>query len=147
MFLYATGITPAMIMRLTDIGSQYLGAFVDSRGEYFDGSKTYKMTLPPNIPAAKFWSLTLYDNQTPSMLQTAQHYPRALAKAILYHPPPKRMPTAPRQFTSAPTSPTVSRTATGSRRSKGKAGTPYSASTARWNHSLLSSGDPLRSNL
>jgi hypothetical protein len=32
MFLYATGITPAMIMRLTDIGSQYLAAFVDSRG-------------------------------------------------------------------------------------------------------------------
>jgi hypothetical protein len=77
MFFYATGITPAMIMRLTDIGSQYLGAFVDSRGEYFDGSKTYKMTLPPNIPAAKFWSLTLYDNQTRSMLQTAQRYPRA----------------------------------------------------------------------
>jgi hypothetical protein len=34
MFFYATGITPAMIMRLTNIGSQYLGAFVDSKGEY-----------------------------------------------------------------------------------------------------------------
>jgi hypothetical protein len=76
-FFYATGITPAMVMRLTDIGSQYLAAFVDSKGEYFDGGKTYKMTLPPNIPAAKFWSLTLYDNETRSMLQTAQHYPRA----------------------------------------------------------------------
>ena len=59
-----------MIMRLTDIGSQYVGAFVNSKREYFDGGKTYKMTLPPNIPAAKFWSLTLYDNQTRSMLQT-----------------------------------------------------------------------------
>ena len=77
MFFYATGITPAMIMRLTDIGSQYLGAFVDARGEYFDGSKTYKMTLPPNIPAEKFWSLTVYDNQTRSMLDTPQRYPRA----------------------------------------------------------------------
>src|SRR5271157_3008649 len=77
MFFYATGITPAMIMRLTDIGSQYLGAFVDSRGEYFDGGKTYEVTLPPNIPAAKFWSFTLYDNQTRSMLQTQQRYPRA----------------------------------------------------------------------
>ena len=47
MFFYATYITPAMIMRLTGIGSQYLGAFVDSNGEYFDGGKTYKMTLPP----------------------------------------------------------------------------------------------------
>ncbi|MEH7846395.1 DUF1254 domain-containing protein [Rhizobium laguerreae] len=77
MFFYATGITPAMIMRLTGVGSQYLGAFVDSNGEYLDGSKTYKMTLPQNIPAEKFWSLTLYDNQTRSMLDTPQRYPRA----------------------------------------------------------------------
>ena len=72
-----TYITPAMIMRLTDIGSQYLGAFVDSNGEYFDGGKTYKVTLPPNVPAGKFWSFTVYDNQTRSMLDTPQRYPRA----------------------------------------------------------------------
>ena len=77
MFYYATGITPAMCMRLTEIGSQYLGAFTDSQGEYLDGSKTYKVTLPPNIPAAKFWSFTVYDNQTRSMLDTPQRYPRA----------------------------------------------------------------------
>ncbi|TPG77999.1 DUF1254 domain-containing protein [Pseudomonas mandelii] len=76
-FFYATGITPAMVMRLTGIGSQYLAAFVDSKGDYFDGSKTYKMTLPPKIPAEKFWSLTLYDNQSRSMLDTPQRYPRA----------------------------------------------------------------------
>ena len=68
---------PAMIMRLTGIGSQYLGAFVDANGEYFDGAKTYKVTLPPNIPAEKFWSFTVYDNQTRSMLDTPQRYPRA----------------------------------------------------------------------
>jgi hypothetical protein len=65
-----------MIMRLTDIGSQYLIDFVDSKGEYFDGSKTYKVTLPANIPAGKFWSFTVYDNQTRSMLDTPQRYPR-----------------------------------------------------------------------
>ena len=77
MFYYATGITPAMCMRLTEIGSQYLGAFTDSKGEYLDGSKTYKITLPANIPAAKFWSFTVYDNQTRSMLDTPQRFPRA----------------------------------------------------------------------
>ena len=41
------------------------------------GAKTYKVTLPPNIPAEKFWSLTVYDNQTRSMLDTPQRYPRA----------------------------------------------------------------------
>ena len=44
---------------------------------WFAGEKTYKATLPPNIPAGKFWSFTLYDNQTRSMLATPQHYPRA----------------------------------------------------------------------
>jgi len=76
-FYYATGITPAMIMRLPGIGSQYVWAFTDADKNYLDGSKTYKVTLPPNIPAEKFWSLTLYDNQSRSMLQTPQRYPRA----------------------------------------------------------------------
>jgi hypothetical protein len=35
------------------------------------------VALPPNIPAAAFWSFTLYDNQTRSMLQTPQRFPRA----------------------------------------------------------------------
>jgi hypothetical protein len=76
-FFAYTFITPAMIMRLTEIGSQYLVSFVDSKGEYFDGSKTYKVTLPANIPAEKFWSFTVYDNQTRSMLDAPQRYPRA----------------------------------------------------------------------
>ena len=45
--------------------------------KYFDGAKTYKVTLPKDIPAANFWSFTLYDNQTRSMLDTPQRYPRA----------------------------------------------------------------------
>ena len=50
---------------------------MDSSGEYFDGGKTYKVTLPPKVPAEKFWSFTVYDNQTRSMLDTPQRYPRA----------------------------------------------------------------------
>jgi len=77
MLWIATGVTPAMCMRLTGVGSQYLLAGFDSAGEPFDGAQTYRLTLPPDIPAARFWSLTLYDNQTRSMLQTAQRFPRA----------------------------------------------------------------------
>jgi hypothetical protein len=76
-FYTATGITPAMCMRLTNVGSQYLLANVDSGGVPFDGARTYRLTLPTDIPAARFWSLTVYDNQTRSMLQTPQRYPRA----------------------------------------------------------------------
>jgi hypothetical protein len=77
MFYYATGITPAMIMRLTGVGSQYIWAFVDADKNDLDGAKTYKVTLPKDIPEANFWSFTLYDNQARSMLQTPQGYPRA----------------------------------------------------------------------
>jgi hypothetical protein len=77
MFYTATAITPAMCMRLTGVGSQYLVGNIDSTGAPFDGAKTYRITLPKDIPAARFWSLNVYDNQTRSMLQTAQLYPRA----------------------------------------------------------------------
>jgi hypothetical protein len=77
-FYYAYTLdSPAMIMQIPGVGSQYLIAFRDANGEVFDGAKTYKVTLPKDIPAAAFWSFTLYDNQTRSMLQTPQKYPRA----------------------------------------------------------------------
>lgn len=56
-----------MCMRLPNIGSQYIGTFYDAKGEAFDGAKTYKLVLPKDIPAGKFWSVTLYDNQTRSI--------------------------------------------------------------------------------
>ena len=66
-----------MCMFLTNVGSQYLIANIDSKGMPFDGSKTYTVDLPKDIPAARFWSFTVYDNQSRSMLQTPQKYPRA----------------------------------------------------------------------
>jgi len=76
-FYTATGNTPAMVMLLTGIGSQYLMANVDKNGVPFDSTKTYKVTLPKDIPAARFWSFTVYDTQTRSMVQTSQPFPRA----------------------------------------------------------------------
>lgn len=77
-FYYAyTMDSPGMIMRIPDVGSQYLMCFLDSRGDPFDGAKTYRVTLPKGIPARAFWSFTLYDNQSRSMLDTPQRYPRA----------------------------------------------------------------------
>jgi hypothetical protein len=77
-FYYAyTMDSPGMIMRVPDVGSQYVMSFLDPAGNPFDGGKTYKCTLPKDIPARAFWSFTLYDNQTRSMLDTPQRYPRA----------------------------------------------------------------------
>ena len=77
MFYSATLITPAMCMRLVNIGSQYLAANLDSNGVPLDGGTTYRMVLPAGIPAGLFWSTTVYDNQTRSMLRTPQRFPRA----------------------------------------------------------------------
>ena len=70
-----TGITPAMCMRLTGIGSQYLIAMRGGDGKFLDGSRNYRITLPSGIPESRFWSVILYDNQTRSMLQTDQPLP------------------------------------------------------------------------
>jgi hypothetical protein len=76
-FYGVTGITPSMAMRLPGIGSQYLLAVTDADRKHFDGAKTYKVTLPKDIPEKNFWSFTVYNNMTRSMLDTPQRYPRA----------------------------------------------------------------------
>jgi hypothetical protein len=83
--------SPGMIMRIPDVGSQYLMGFLDKDSHPFDGAKTYKVTLPPNIPARAFWSFTVYDNQTRSMLDTPQRYPRAGSQT---YPSPAAEPNA-----------------------------------------------------
>ncbi len=72
---YATGITPAMAKKFIGAGSQYAAAYLDKDGNAFEGSKTYKLNIPPNVPIKDFWSVTLYDNQTRAMLQTDQRFP------------------------------------------------------------------------
>ena len=74
-FYVATVVTPAMANKMVGVGPQYAGANLDSNGNYFDGSKNYRLTLPPNVPAKDFWSVVLYDPQTRSELQTDQQFP------------------------------------------------------------------------
>ena len=76
MFHYPyTAVTPAMAVTKAGAGSDYGLAYVDSKKMPFDGSKTYKLNIPANPPAKDFWALTMYDNQTRSMLQTSQAFP------------------------------------------------------------------------
>ena len=54
-------------------GSQYVQAFKDKDGNRLDGGKSYRLHIPPNVPAAAFWSLTIYDIATRSMIQNASN--------------------------------------------------------------------------
>lgn len=71
-FYFATGITPAMAVKIIGGGSQYAVATFDGEGNYLDGGKNYKLHLPPNVPINNFWSIIPYDTQTRSVLQTDQ---------------------------------------------------------------------------
>ena len=72
---YATGITPAMVKPPIGAGSSYVIGLRDAEGQPLDGSKTYRIHIPPKIPAKRFWDITVYDNQTRSLLQTDNPYP------------------------------------------------------------------------
>ncbi len=68
-------VTPAMEEKMVGKGSQYAWTARDASGEPLDGSKRYRLHLPPNIPVKDFWSLILYSDQTRSMIQTDQRFP------------------------------------------------------------------------
>jgi hypothetical protein len=72
---YATGITPAMVRPPVGAGSQYVIGLRDSKGRPLDGSKTYRIRVPAKVPAKRFWDITVYDNQTRSLVQTDQPFP------------------------------------------------------------------------
>jgi len=68
----AVCVTPAMAVTKPGAGSDYGIAGLDAQHQPLDGGKTYKLQLPPNVPVKDNWSVTIYDPQTRSMLQTDQ---------------------------------------------------------------------------
>ncbi len=74
-FYQATVNTPAMAWEIPGVGSSYALAERDANGDYLNGSKNYKLTIPANVPARNFWSIVVYDAQTRSELQTSQPLP------------------------------------------------------------------------
>lgn len=65
----ALGISKGMTTTKIGIGSIYLGEYQSKDGEWLDGSKSYKLHVPPNPPAKNFWSVTVYHNLTRYLIQ------------------------------------------------------------------------------
>jgi len=72
-FFQAAIESPAMFGRSPGTGSLYWLGVRDKTGAYLDGAKNYKLVVPLPVPAALFWSLTVYDPLTRSEIQTDQH--------------------------------------------------------------------------
>lgn len=59
----------AMVAEWVGKGSKYFAGTVDSEGKKYDGSNTYRVPVPAKVPAGRFWSITVYDSATRSMIQ------------------------------------------------------------------------------
>jgi hypothetical protein len=55
-------------------GQFYLISIRDKDGDPYDGGKTYRLTVPPNVPIEQYWSVTAYDRQTHALIR---NMPRA----------------------------------------------------------------------
>ncbi|HSY72464.1 MAG TPA: DUF1254 domain-containing protein, partial [Alloacidobacterium sp.] len=71
-FYQAIGASPAMFKRDPTAGSLYWLGLRDATGATLDGGKAYKLTVPQPVPGKLFWSITVYDTDTRSQVQTDQ---------------------------------------------------------------------------
>jgi hypothetical protein len=71
-FAQAIVTSPAMFRRTAGAGSLYWLGARDGSGAFLDGGKTYRLSIPQPVPGKLFWSVTAYDAQTRSEVQTDQ---------------------------------------------------------------------------
>ena len=50
-------------------GQFYAISIRDKDGDSFDGAKTYRLKVPPNVPVEQYWSVTAYDRQTHALIK------------------------------------------------------------------------------
>jgi hypothetical protein len=74
-FYGAFGTSDGMVKSYVGKGSKYINTFTDKTGAFLMGENTYKLVMPANVPAKDFWSLTIYDAETRSMLKNGTRFP------------------------------------------------------------------------
>ncbi|RAS33201.1 DUF1254 domain-containing protein [Paraburkholderia bryophila] len=74
-FTFAYSASPGMAVNMVNVGAKYPVAFRDADGSLLMGENSYKLHLPPDIPAAIFWSVTAYDGWSGSGLNNGQPFP------------------------------------------------------------------------
>ncbi|MDU0311092.1 DUF1254 domain-containing protein [Rhizobium sp. 10PS4] len=58
-------------------GQFYLISIKDDKDEAFDGSKTYRLTVPADVPVKQYWSLTAYDRETHALIRNMDRASRS----------------------------------------------------------------------
>jgi hypothetical protein len=75
MFTDYYSLSPGMVSQTPGKGAKYMIAFTDGAGTALSGTVNYRLNLPANIPAALFWSVTLYEAENASGLANGQPFP------------------------------------------------------------------------
>jgi len=64
----------AIITSVKNYGSAtfYLDLAETPNGQWLDGSKSYKLVMPPNVPVRNFWAITTYDLESASYIRNIE---------------------------------------------------------------------------
>jgi hypothetical protein len=68
-------VSPGMLSKIPGKGAAYNMTFTDSEGAPLLGGNNYRLSLPPKVPVANFWSVTVYDASNASGLANGQAFP------------------------------------------------------------------------
>ncbi len=83
-FFLGYGVSAAIGKPAVGAGSVYWIALRDGTGAFLDGSKTYKLNVPGPVPGELFWSMTVYDADTRTLIATDQD--RAAIRSLVDKP-------------------------------------------------------------
>jgi hypothetical protein len=72
--MYATGYFSA---KRLGAGQFYLMTIKDKSGRRLDGANVYRLTVPPDVPVSLYWSATVYDAATHTLIRNTRWYSRS----------------------------------------------------------------------
>ena len=87
LYYAAWGMSNGSITKTPGIGQTYLASFIDKNGQPFDGARTYRLRVPANPPAKLFWSVTVYDIDTRTLIRNPAHKPDHVSREDLVKNP------------------------------------------------------------
>ncbi len=63
-------VSPNLIPTTPGVGTMYLTSFRNKNGEFLLGDQSYRLLVPANPPAKRFWAVTAYDPVSRSLLDS-----------------------------------------------------------------------------
>jgi hypothetical protein len=70
LYYQAAGASKSINLTTVGAGSKYAAVYKDATGAMLDGSRSYRLRVPADVPAKNFWSVVAYDAETRSMIQS-----------------------------------------------------------------------------